>query len=235
MVQVRILAFIVALTSGAFAQSAQELADEAKSMAGDWEISNGDRDKLCTVTLSSDSVRVGMKLRFAPDCAEAFEVTKDIQAWRLDKDGLHFVDAKGVALINLDELEKGIFEGIRAGDGRYFVQSLAAVRTEAKPEQLVGEWQVSRGTDESICVVNLTTRKSGENFSLELNPNCGPLVKGFAPTSWRLERGELVISSAKGTWRFEEAGEIAWRRVPEGKDPLWLVRQVETTPPEGGG
>lgn len=235
MVQVRILAFLFALTSGAFAQSAQELADEAKSMAGDWEISNGERDKFCTVTLSSDSLRVGMRLKFAPDCAEAFEITKDIAAWRLDKDGLHFVDAKGVALINLDELEKGIFEGIRAGDSRYFVQSLAAVRTEAKPEQLVGEWQVSRGTDESICVVNLTTRKSGENFSLELKPDCGPLVKGFAPTSWRLERGELVISSAKGTWRFEEAGEIAWRRIPEGKDPLWLVRQVETTPPEGGG
>ena len=50
-----------------------------------------------------------------------------------------------------------------------------------------------------------------------------------------MDHGELVISSAKGSWRFEEAGEIAWRRIPEGKDPLWLVRQMEVVPPEGGG
>ena len=54
-------------------------------------------------------------------------------------------------------------------------------------------------------------------------------------TSWNMERGELVISSAKGTWRFEEAGEIAWRRVPEGNNPLWLVRQTDVIAPEGDG
>ena len=47
-----------------------------------------------------------------------------------------------------------------------------------------------------------------------------------------MEHGELVISSAKGSWRFEEAGEIAWRRVPEGNDPLWLVRQTDAPPPD---
>jgi hypothetical protein len=49
-----------------------------------------------------------------------------------------------------------------------------------------------------------------------------------------MERGELVIFSPRGAWRFEEAGEIAWRRVPEGNDPLWLVRPMDK-PPEGGG
>jgi hypothetical protein len=140
-----------------------------------------------------------------------------------------------VSLIDLDELEKGIFEGLRAGEGRYFVQSLAEVHTEAKPEQLFGEWQFSRGTDEAICTINLLNKKAGENFALELKPDCGAIVKGFAPVTWRLDNGELVISSAKASWRFEEAGEIAWRRIPEGNEPLWLVRQVEVVPPEGGG
>jgi hypothetical protein len=45
----------------------------------------------------------------------------------------------------------------------------------------------------------------------------------------------LVISSVRGSWRFEEAGEIAWRRVPEGTDPLWLVRQMDNPPSGGGG
>jgi hypothetical protein len=49
-----------------------------------------------------------------------------------------------------------------------------------------------------------------------------------------MERGELIVSSARGSWRFEEAGQIAGRRVPEGTDPLWLVRQMDNLPPGGG-
>jgi hypothetical protein len=219
------------------AAQAQAPSDEAKEMTGGWEISNADRDKICTVTLAAEPARggIGMKLAFDPACAEAFEVTKEVAAWRLDNDGLHFVDAKGHALIDLDEVEKGIFEGMRPGEGRYFVQSLAAVVPEATAEQVFGEWQVSRGTDEPICVIVLSEAPVAENFSLELKPGCGALVTEFSPTSWSMEHGELVISSAKGTWRFEEAGEIAWRRVPEGNDPLWLVRQTDVVPPEGDG
>jgi hypothetical protein len=224
----------LAILGGALAQSAQELAEEAQEMAGTWEISNADRDKICNVTLASDRVPGGMKLTFAAGCAEAFAVTKDVAAWKLDNDGLHLVDSKGVPLLDLDEVEKGIFEGMRVGEGRYFVQNLAAVRTEAKPEQVFGEWQVSRGTDEPICVITLSQKPAAENFSLELKPGCGALVTGFNPTSWNMDRGELVLSSAKGSWRFEEAGEIAWRRVPEGTEPLWLVKQMDAPPPGGG-
>lgn len=241
MTTLRALASIVALLAipgGACAQGA-ELSDDAKAMAGAWEISNADRDKICTVMFAPEPAPGGLRLEFAAACAETFELTKEVGAWRLDKDGLHFVDAQGRALLDLDEVEKGIFEGMRPGGGRYFVQSLASVRTEPKPEQVFGEWQVSRGTDESICVVILSNTPVAENFLLEMKPGCGTLVTGFAPTSWRMERGELVISSARASWRFEEAGEIAWRRVPEGNDPLWLVRQMETPPltasPEGGG
>lgn len=227
------LALIAALTFPVAAQVA--VPDEIKELEGTWEISNADRDKICNMTLAVDKAPRGFKLTFDPACAEAFDVTKDIVAWRLDKDGLHLVDAQGQPLIDLDEVEKGIFEGMRPGEGRYFVQSLAAVRTEAKPEQVFGEWQVSRGTDEPICVVTLLDKKLGNNYSLSLKPGCGAQVTGFAPVSWNVDHGELVITSAKGSWRFEEAGEIAWRRIPEGSEPLWLVRQVDALPPEGGG
>ncbi len=227
---------LIAAFSFSVAARAQAVSDEIKELEGTWEISNADRDKICNMTLAVERAPHGLKLTFDPGCAEAFEVTKEITAWRLDKDGLHLVDAKGESLIDLDEVEKGIFEGMRPGEGRYFVQSLAAVRPEAKPEQAFGEWQVSRGTDEPICVITLLEKRAGGNYSLSLKPGCGALVSGFAPVSWNMDRGELVINSAKGTWRFEEAGEIAWRRVPEGDDPLWLVRQMDAMPPpEGGG
>jgi hypothetical protein len=233
-----ICAFCMLAAAGFFPAMAQAQApsEEAKEMQGAWEISNADRDKICMVTLTPEPARGGMKLEFDPACAEAFEVTKEISAWRLDNDGLHFVDARGRPLIDLDEVEKGIFEGMRPGEGRYFVQSLAAVRAEAKPEQVFGEWQVSRGSDEPICVITLSNKPVAENFSLELKPGCGALVSGFNPVWWNMDHGELVISSAKDIWRFEEAGEIAWRRIPEGNDPLWLVRQMDVQPPpEGGG
>jgi hypothetical protein len=229
------VAAVIAIPGTALAQSAQELAEEIQAMAGTWEISNADRDKICNVTLSSNAAPGGMKLAFAPGCTEAFEVTKQVTAWKLDKEGMHFVDAKGGALLDLDEVEKGIFEGMRPGEGRYFVQSLAAVRVEAKPEQVFGEWQVSRGTEEAVCVITLLNKPTTGNYALALKPGCAALVTSFAPTSWRMDRGEIVISSAKGSWRFEEAGEIAWRRIPEGNEPLWLVRQMDVVPPEGGG
>ena len=216
------------------AAQAHAISDEAKEMQGTWEISNSDRDKICMVTLAAEPAPGGMKLHFDPACAATFAVTKEVRAWRLDKDGLHFVDAKGRVVLDLDEVERGMFEGMRAGEGRYFVQSLAAVHVEAKPEQVFGEWQVSRGTEEQICALTLSKTRLGDGFAVVVKPGCGALVTGFNPTSWHIDGGELVISSARGAWRFEEAGEIAWRRVPEGKDPLWLVRQMNV-PPGGGG
>jgi hypothetical protein len=236
----RVLMFVLgvlAFPANAHAQS--QLTDDIKAMEGDWEISNADRDKLCLVSLMPVAAPGGMKLEFDGACAETFSIVKEIVAWRLDKDGLHFVDAKGTVLLHLDEVEKGMFEGIRPGDGRYFVQSMAAVRTEAKPEQVFGEWQVSRGTEDIICVIIFNNTRQGDNYSLELKPGCGNVVANFGPTSWRLDQGEIIINSARGFWRFEEAGEIAWRRVPEGSDPLWLVRPAESpagsVPAEGGG
>jgi hypothetical protein len=223
----------LAMSGGALAQSTQ-LSDEVKAMAGAWEISNADRDRICTVTFDTVPAAGGLKLTFDPACAEAFAITKGVTAWKLDQDGLHFLDSRGRAVLDLDEVERGMFEGMRPNEGRYFVQSLADVRVEAKPEKVFGEWQVSRGTDEAICIITLSNTPMANQFAIELKPGCNALVTGFAPTSWHMDRGELVISSAKGAWRFEEAGEIAWRRVPEGTEPLWLVRQMDGAPPGGG-
>jgi hypothetical protein len=41
-----------------------------------------------------------------------------------------------------------------------------------------------------------------------------------------MDRGQLVMRSGKGeAWRFEESETTAWRRVPETRQPILLVRQ----------
>ena len=51
-------------------------------------------------------------------------------------------------------------------------------------------------------------------------------VAAFAPTQWRLDRGQMILMSAKGdTWQFEADDNAQWRRVPDSADPLIMLRQ----------
>jgi hypothetical protein len=208
----------------ASAQTA-EPSDTIRGMTGEWEISNADRDKICTVTFSPARASGGLKLDFDEACAEVFPITKEVAAWIVTKEGVRFVDAKGKTILDLDEVERGIFEGERLTEGRYFLENLSSARAVPKPDQVFGDWGISRGSDRPICIITFSTTASADHFALELKSGCDPSVTLFNPTSWHMERGELVLSSANGVWRFQEAGQVAWRRVPEGTDPLWLVRQ----------
>ncbi|MCZ7642890.1 MAG: hypothetical protein M5U33_09455 [Pseudorhodoplanes sp.] len=61
---ITVLGVIVALgTAGAQAQSAPEAV---RTLAGNWEISNADRDRVCTVTLKPDAARTGFRLELDP-------------------------------------------------------------------------------------------------------------------------------------------------------------------------
>jgi hypothetical protein len=41
-----------------------------------------------------------------------------------------------------------------------------------------------------------------------------------------MDQGELLVLSSRGqNWRFEENDANTWQRVPEGTDPMLLVRQ----------
>ena len=219
---IRVVFFAVA---GSVLAHAQQSSDAAKAMTGIWEISNADRDKICMVTFKQESAPGGRKLEFEKACADFFPLTKEISAWTIGVNVLRFVDAKGKTLLDLDEVEKGIFEGQRPEDGRYFMQNPESAHVVPTPDQVLGDWAVSRGTDTPLCVITFSNTAVAENFSLQLKPGCDPAVTAFNPTSWHMEKGELVLSAAGSAWRFEEAGQVAWRRVPEGTEPLWLVRQ----------
>ncbi|HMM87748.1 protease inhibitor Inh/omp19 family protein [Bradyrhizobium sp.] len=208
--------------------AAQDASNLKKDMIGQWELATTERSKTCVVTLKSDATPQGLKLELEPACPKALPFTKDIAAWNIK--GLDIVrlqDAAGQPVIDFTEVESGIFEGLRTGEGVYILQNLAAARSLAKSmDQMIGDWSMVRGNGRPICGLTLTnTEASGDNFQVFLKPKCDPAVAAFAPTEWRLDRGQMVLTSKSGeSWQFEADDNAQWRKVPDTADPLIMLR-----------
>src|ERR1700704_787588 len=219
---------LVSIACGSQAWS-QDAATLKKNMIGQWELSTTERSKTCVVTLKSDATPQGLKLELEPGCAAALPFTKDITAWNVrGLDIVRLQDGTGQPVIDFTEVESGIFEGLRTGEGVYILQNLAAARSLAKSmDQMIGDWSIVRGNGQTICGLTLTNTEAGQdNFQVFLKPKCDPAVAAFAPTQWRLDRGQMLLMNARGeTWQFEADDNAQWRRVPDSVDPLILVRQ----------
>lgn len=221
------------LCAGAFAQDAQDVqdalpsSDAVSAMLGAWEFSNADHDKACRFVFHSDAAAGGYRLEIDKNCPSVFPSTKDLAAWTVDNYGsLRLLDARGTAVIELTEAETGIFDGFQPGEGRYVLQSAAAAPVRSAAD-MVGDWALARGTGKPICMLTLANDPAGaDGLALTVKPGCDALVTRFAPTSWRMDRGDLVVVSARGqTWRFEENDASTWQRVSGSPDPILLVRQ----------
>lgn len=223
------LSVLLALMAWAYQARAQDASTLKKGMVGQWELSTTERSKTCVVTLKAEATTQALKLELEPGCAAALPFTKEIAAWSIK--GLDIVrlqDASGQPVIDFTEVESGIFEGLRQGEGIYILQNLAAARSLAKSmDQMIGDWAMVRGNGRSVCGLTLTNNEaSQDNFQVFLKPKCDPAISSFAPTQWRLERGELLLMSAGGeVWRFEADDNAQWRLVPDTADPLIMLRQ----------
>jgi hypothetical protein len=222
-------AALLALLACASPVRAQDASTLKKDMVGQWELSTTERSKTCVVTLKPDSTPQGLKLELEPGCAAALPFTKDITAWNVrGLDIVRLQDAAGQPVIDFTEVESGIFEGLRQGEGIYILQNLAAARSLAKSmDQMIGDWSMVRGNGVVICGITLTnTEASQDNFQVFLKPKCDPAIAAFAPTQWRLDHGQMLLLSARGDiWQFEADDNAQWRRVPDSADPLIMLRQ----------
>jgi Protease inhibitor Inh len=199
-----------------------------KEMIGQWELSTTERSKTCVVTMKNEGSSQALKLELEPSCAAALPFTKGITAWSIK--GLDIVrlqDGAGQPVIDFTEVESGIFEGLREGEGVYILQNLAAARSLAKSmDQMIGDWQMVRGNGRPICGLTLTnTEAAGDNFQVFLKPKCDPAIAAFGPVQWRLDRGQIILMSKTGDiWQFEADDNAQWRRVPDTADGLIMVR-----------
>jgi len=220
---------IVLVAALAFALPARAQQDALKKeMIGQWELSTTERSKTCVVTMKNETTPQGLKLELEPGCAAALPFTKEITAWNIK--GLDIVrmqDAAGQPVIDFTEVESGIFEGLRQGEGVYILQNLAAARSLAKSmDQMIGDWSIVRGNGRPVCGLTLTnTEASADNFQVFVKPRCDPVIAAFGPTQWRLERGQIILMSKTGdTWQFEADDNAQWRRVPDSADGLVMLR-----------
>jgi protease inhibitor Inh len=222
------LAFAV-LTAPAGAQPVPPPSEAVKSMLGGWEMSNADRDKTCIITFKLDTAGPGRALDLDKNCTTTFPNIKDVAAWTIGKDdALRLIDAKGKLIIEFNEVENGLFESAHSGDSLYFLQTVAAAEgREHTPDKMFGTWSFARANGKPICQITLMdTAADTDSFALQTKSGCDALITGFSPRAWRMDRGQFVLLSTRAdVWRFEESETDTWRRIPEGRQPLLLVKQ----------
>lgn len=228
MVRATLLAAIL-VAAPALAQAPQPaLGDSAKGLIGSWEFSNADRDKICTATFADKKTPAGLAVTFSKDCDKLFPVVANVAGWVFpDNDLLRLVDTDGRTLIEFSEVEDGVYEAPTPGLGVLFLQNAAsAAGTPAKlPDQMAGDWSMKRG-DTVICTATLSMTPVADGFSVAFKPGCDPAIVRVNFTHWRLDRGILLFSVARGApWRFEEIENDVWRRVPETANEITLTRQ----------
>jgi hypothetical protein len=215
---------LIALT---FAPATAQVTDTIKDLAGAWEVSSADRDQTCMMTFKAESGPGGFKLDFdKAACAAKFPPLKDVAAWNVASDAIRLNDARGRMIYDFTEVEDGMYESLKVGQPLTFLQSAAVVQAAVRTvEQTSGDWNIVRGAGTSICTLTLSTNSAGPgDLAVQVKPGCDAAVTRFGPAAWQIDRGELVLKSARGQiWRFEDANG-AWQRVPTDADPFLLTR-----------
>jgi hypothetical protein len=227
--QLAVTLLAASIAGAALCSAARAQGDSSTPMVGAWELSNAERDKTCTINFKLDAARPGYALELQKGCVEAFPETRDIVAWTMDKDDtLRLIDAKGKAIFELTEVENGLFEPLRPSQNLVFLQTQAAAEgRDRTADAMFGDWAVVRGGGKPICQISLLGEAhDADSFDMKVKPGCDSFVTNFAPKSWRMDRGLLlVLSERSDPWRFEEEESGTWHRIPQGRQSLLLVRQ----------
>jgi hypothetical protein len=225
-----VLLLAVSAGLGPAAAQAPPPSDTIKAMVGAWELSNADRDKTCTVNFKIAPAGANYAAELEKKCGDAFPATRGIVAWTIGRnDMLLLVDAAGKPVLELLEVEAGMYEGLRPNEERYFLQNaaVAAASRDRPADDMFGEWSFVRTAGKPICAVTLANEAAdADSFRVAVKPGCDQFITRFGPVSWTMDRGQLVVRSAKAEiWRFEETDPNTWDRIPKGRQPLTLVRQ----------
>ena len=224
----RVCLVALVLVSGANLVSAQPTppSEAAKAMVGAWEISNAARDKTCPVTFNLEAAAGGLGLEHG--CGTVFPSLKDIVAWAMGPDdSVRLFDSKGAIVLDFTEVESGMYEAERKGEGLFFMRSQAAIKaTTVSPEQVFGDWVLLQEFEKPLCQITLSdAAASAESYKIVVKLGCEAAIAGFGLATWKLDSNELLLTGRGGTWRFSESDATIWERIPPSTNPLLMMRK----------
>lgn len=214
---------VLALVACLAAARAQENAS-ARALASSYQLTDALGERKCPITLEARAVSPGFAMTFdRAACRAAFAHLTDVVAWQpAPAGGINFVDAKGVAITEFSEGVGGVYEAIRENDGVYFLTNLRIADTpETQPADLLGNWSLSRPGGPTICMITLTNEQAGEGrFVLRVAQGCDSAITAFAPVSWQLSSGDVLLFSRSGSLiRLGRNEEGVWSRLPDQFQP----------------
>ena len=203
---------------------------EQRTLASDYVLSSASGDRKCPVTLEERPIAAGFALVYDKAvCAPLFPFLNETAAWLPGIAGsIRFVNAAKRTVSEFTEGVGGQYEALRESDGVYFLSNLQFVDPGDAPQfaDLLGEWNMARPGGGPICAVTLTDQATGEDtFVLSVKAGCDQAITRFGPVSWLLDRGDIILISAKGErLRFGRLPEGGWAKVPDTPRPLLLAR-----------
>lgn len=203
---------------------------DAKSLASNYELASGSGDRKCAITLEPRPSGPGFFLAYnKSECTPLFGFLSETVAWLPGVAGsIRFVNGARRTVAEFTEGVGGQYEALRDGDGVYFLSNLQMVEPVEVPKvaELLGDWNLARPGGGSICTLTFTEQQVREEvYTVTVKPGCDQTIARFAPVVWFLDRGDIVLLSAKDErFRFGRQQEGGWAKVPDTPRPLVMVR-----------
>ncbi len=203
---------------------------DAKQLAANYQLQSALGDRKCDVTLDARAIAAGHVLVYdRAQCAPLFRFLGETAAWLPGVAGsIRLVNSAKRTVAEFTEGVGGQYEALLEGDGVYFLTNLQFAQPADVPTftDAVGEWNISRPNGPAICGLTLTEQAAGDDmFKAAVKPGCDPSIVRFGPVKWYLDRGDIILLSAKDErLRFGRQPEGNWTKIPETPRPLSLSR-----------
>ena len=193
--------------------------DTVGAMVGAWEFSNADHDKICRFNFRADAVPGGYRLDIDRNCPNVFPSTKDIVAWAVDNYGsLRLLDARGNAVVEMTEVESGMYDGFTPEEGRYILQTAAAVPAHSA-DDMTGDWGIARGAGKPICTLTLSNSSAGGGRR-------SPFGGSSTRRGWRAKVTSFKTSSP---WRASTASRTSVCAAASCSSPMEVETSTSST------
>lgn len=205
------------------------LREAAGRIAGQFRLASADGERQCPVTLKIDPAGPGFAVALDKGACALIVFSAEVAAWLPDPSGsIRLLNGQGRTVAEFTAATGGSYEALRDGDGVYFL----APPTEdegggASIAEVLGDWDLSRTIGTPVCRWTLLEDKAGQaGLALTIAAGCDESLVRFAPRSWRLEGGNILVDGiqAGAPIRFARQEDGGWARVPERGRPLLMTR-----------